>query len=185
MEKKHIIRLINEEIGDYDFIGLDKMNEEDSNNMLLNGKEFQTQFVFDVVNNFKNTIKLADVNASSSNDEDLFKNGSETGDAFNLEYDVDIIYNYLGKSIPLTLVFEGHNIQYGMGGYYNAGNYDMQPEGDAYFTYINWSDINLTVYDGDGGEVKMKWIRGNKPLYDTFIKKFTEDIIKYDIQKRK
>ena len=186
MEKKEIITIINEEISGYNYIGLDELSAQDSNTELLESKEFQTQFVHDVVNNFKNTVKLGDVSTLQTTEEDLFNHGEETGNALNIEYDVNIIYTYLGRNIKLMVSFVGNNIGYGMGGYYNAGNYGeyTPPEGDAYYTYVKWGDIDFKMYSDDGAEIDFNWVGTNPKLYETFIKRFVEDVLTYDIKKR-
>jgi hypothetical protein len=186
MEKKEIIKMINEELGGYNYINLDELTAQDDNVQLLSSKEFQVQFVSDVVNNFKDTIKLSDVNTMHTTEEDLFNHGEETGKALNIEYDVNIIYKYMGRDIKLMLAFEGNNVGYGMGGYYDAGNYGeyRAPEGDTYYTYINWNDIGLSMYDDEGNEINVGWINKNPKLHDAFVKKFIEDSLMFDIKKR-
>lgn len=185
MEKVNIIKIIKEEVGGYNYIGLDEINDQEYDSQLLKSKDFQTQFVHDVVNNFKNTIKLGDVNTLRTNEEDLFQDGLDTDTKLNIEYDVNIIYNYLGKNMSFNIIFVGNNINYGTGGYYDKGTpREIPASGEAYYTYFDWDDINFEIYNENSGEIKFDWLRTNPKLYATFVKKFVEDVLTFDVKQR-
>lgn len=152
----------------------------------LESKDFQTQFVYDVVNDFNNKIKLGDVNILQTTEDDLFQNGIDEDAKLNIEYDVHIIYNYLGKDMSFDITFNGNNIRHGMGGYYKPANYGTYtpPEGDAYYTYVNWNDINFEIYNKDSGLIKLDWLHKNPKLYAVFVRNFVEDVLTFDIRQR-
>jgi len=45
----NIIKIIKEEIDNYDFLGLDEIAKENDYMSIINSKQFQTQFVNDVI----------------------------------------------------------------------------------------------------------------------------------------
>ena len=180
MNRKDLIRLINEEVSGYDFLNLDEIENEESLESLLSSKEFQTKFVHDVLNNFggqasNQLFKNKEVVAHSSNIEDLEPNSFQK---FRVQYVIDFTYNYNGKEMPLSLIIEGDDIAYDLDVVRTPSDYVTPPETDTNFD-INWDDFSVKImYDG-AIEVELDWLYKNKNIYKKFIQSFVNDLISY------
>ena len=58
----NIIKIIKEEVDNYDFLGLDEIAKENDYISIINSKQFQTQFVNDVINDINNDSKFKKIN---------------------------------------------------------------------------------------------------------------------------
>lgn len=178
MKRKDLFRLINEEISEYGFLTLDELENEKSLENFLKSKEFQTKFVYDILNNFQTNNQLfkdKEVVAHSSNIEDLDPNNFEK---FKVEYIIDFIYDYNGKEMPLSLIIEGNDVSYDLDINRTASNYINPPDVETNID-IDWNDFSVKImYDGEI-EVELDWLYKNKDLYKKFIQSFVEDLTSY------
>jgi hypothetical protein len=141
MKTKELYKMINEEASEFDFLGMNNVDDEKTHNDLLDSKEFQTNLVNDIINN--------------KNDKDKFTNFSSTyvnknTDMYN---DVEIIE----LEIEPTYVFEGKDYHLI---FFLSGNNDEK---------INFKNFNIKIFSKAGDQIKMEWVEKNEDLYEAFI----------------
>ena len=180
MKKNNIYRIIKEEIEEFDFLNINKVNEEELNNQLLNSKEFQTNLVNDIITNFDNQSKFREINVmyQQNNVDDLeIDEGGNT--PLNLTYDLDITYVFNGKPIKLSVLLEGNNVRYEAEEFFDTGSYDTPPSTDFEFKKIDWDDIDLKIFTEDGDEINFDWLYKNTKLYGNVVRSLIKPFFQY------
>jgi len=191
MKKRDFIRIINEEISEFDFLGNEQYLKEQEIVDLLKNEDFQKQFICDSllsINDYKKTarntkIKIKVVESRIGGDwEDDFEDASY----LTLEYYLDIQYLYDQSKEPInfTLIFDSDNISISKGGYHDPGRFggtpdtDIEPSGEAYYTHLNWNDINVALFTTDGDEVEFTaFKRAPRNIQNLFVMEYTKDYI--------
>ena len=176
MEKKHVIRLINEEISNFDYLNIDELEKEDSVDGLLKSKEFQTKLIHDLMTSFTNNqiFKDKEIIQQDSNVEDLEPDSTQK---LNVTYIVDFIYNYMGKDMPLSVIIEGNDLWQDLRITSDPGDWYTPPSGEANLDF-DWTDFQVKVmYDGEI-EVEMDWLYKNKELFRKFLDYFIGDLVR-------
>jgi len=185
MENKDFIKIINEEISNFDFLGNDQYLKEQESVDLLRNEDFQKQFICDSLlsindnrkteRNNKIKIRVVDSRVGGNWEEDY-----EDATYITLEYYLEVSYLYDRNSEPMnfTLNFDSEKIDVVKSGYYNAGNYETAPEGEAYFSHFNWNNITVTIFTMDGDEIEFTaFKRAPRNIQVLFIKEYTESYI--------
>ena len=174
MEKKDLIKLINEEITKFDFLGNDENLKEEENYDLLKNEDFQKQFICDsLVNNGKIKRDITDANVGGDWD-------NTEASKLTIRYYVNITYAYDPSKQPVrfTVDFESENIGIGVDSTYEPGTREIPPSGDASYNYIEWSDINVALFTLDGDSIEFIAFQNAPPkIRDLFIREYTEDFI--------
>lgn len=164
MRKKHIIRVINEEISKYTFPDI---NEQDDFSEAVKSKEFQTQLIHDLAANtnsskFENWQVIEEHN--SINDMDIEEDGVD----FN--YDIEVTYNFNGNKLRLVIYIEGDNVPFSTRGTKTSATYlnpAEHPEIDN--IALEYADIDFFI---EGGEpIEMAWLEKNPKLKEKVIRK--------------
>lgn len=179
MSGKVLKKIISEEIHNFDFLSMDEVSSFDNSRNLLNSKEFQTQFVNDVISDMNNENKFKNINTQyshMSNDRPSFIDGEK----LDIQFDFDIEYNYNGNDISLTLIFDGENINYDLDVDRSHGTNDLPSTEDVKLNNVDWSDINCNLFTTDGEEIDMSWLNNSK-LHHLFVKNFVEPIISAEL----
>ncbi len=175
MAKKHVIRLINEEISNFDYLNMNELEEEDSVEGVMKSREFQTQLVHDLITNFNNEgiFKNKEVIEQSSNVNDLEPDSVQR---LEVSYIVDFTYNYQGKDLPLSIIIEGKDMWQDLRIDRDAGDYMTEPSAEADLDF-DWTDFQAKVmYDGEI-EVELDWLYKNKELFRKFLEYFIGDLV--------
>lgn len=163
-----ILKIIKEEISNYDFLGLDEIAKEDEYKTIINSKQFQTQFVNDVINDINNDSKFKKINT-------LYKSMSIDNAGFineeplHFDFEIEMIYTYNNTDINLNLMFDGDNIEYDFRIDKSIGDHDTPTYNDFVFEDINWNDVKFNMFTNDGYEIEMKWLE-RSGVYHKFIK---------------
>ena len=191
MKKTDFIKIINEEISDFDFLGNDASQKEQETIDLLRNEDFQKQFICDSLLSIHDSrkternakIKISVTDANIGGDwEEYFDDASH----ITLEYFLNIQYKFDQNKEPVsfTLDFTSDRISISKGGYYDAGRLggtpdtDIEPSGDAYYDYLDWSDIEVSLFTSDGDEIEFTaFKRAPQSIQILFIKEYTEDFI--------
>jgi hypothetical protein len=191
VNKKQFIKILNEEISGFDFLGNRKRLEEEDNINLLSGEDFQKQFICDSllsINDYKKTarnskIKINVTDARVGGDwEDDFEDASH----LTLDYYLDIEYKYdeIQEPVKFTLIFDSEDITIRKGGYYTPARLggtpdtDREAEGEAYFTHLDWGDISVTMWTPDGDEIDfLAFKHAPHNIQTLFVKEYTEGYI--------
>jgi hypothetical protein len=178
MEKKDFIKIINEEISEFDFLGNNKQLKEEENYELLKNEDLQKQFICDSLVNMKN-IKTNVTDASVGGNWD---DGPENASNLTIEYFLEVEYKYDPNKEPakFTLQFYGDNVGISVGSDYDPGSWGnyIAPSGGDFFTYIDWNDINVSLSTIDGDEIEFTaFNKAPIKIQSLFIREFTENLI--------
>jgi hypothetical protein len=185
MQKKDFIKIINEEISNFDFLGNEKRLEEQEITDLLKNEDFQKQFICDSllsINDDKKTERNSKIKINiiesrvGGNWEDDFEDATH----ITLDYYLEIEYKYDRDKEPIkfTLIFDSKNIPITKGGYYDKGTYDIAPSGKAYYTELDWDSIDVALFTIEGDEIEFTaFNRAPHNIQTLFIREYTEDYI--------
>lgn len=155
MRKKDPIKIINEEILNFDYLGNDKYLKEEEDINVLKTEDFQKQFICDALlkkNNF--TIDASDARIGSNWVEDF-----ENADALSIEYFLKVEYGYNLNEKPIK--------------------FDLNFYADEVGRGFDWLDISVDLYTPDGNEIDFIAFKKAPPKIQTlFIREFCQDFIK-------
>lgn len=182
MEK--IIKIIAEEVEQFDFLGNDKRLKEQEINDLLMNEELQKQFICDALlgrTDKVKTIKIEDSYISGNWDDN-----PEDADRLSLEYSLYIDYYYDSTKEPLrfNLHFGADKIDISVGGWYDAGRWGgtmadaIEPSGESWYDGFDWGDIEVSLYNLEGDEIEFKAFEKAPPkIQELFIKYYVQNFI--------
>lgn len=168
MVKNEIFRIINEEVGKFNYLNNDSIKEEANEDELLNSKEFQTRLIHDIINGvvkFKDEYGVID---------DVDDNGWGDDVIPRLEKQYSFVYNYNGRPFNLGLDLQGTNLPVTSSGQNIKGNYYTQ---DEYPTpeSVDYSNMEVFFWN-EGTEIKMPWFEKNYKLKDKFVRSILGDM---------
>jgi len=175
MKNKEVIKLINEEISNFDFLGNDKYLKEEENLDLLKNEDFQKQFICDTLLKRKERIKTTDVVEST------FADNWERNGYMTINYIIEFEYLYDTSKEPakIGLHMHGDRISYSLDGTNVKGDRWTAPRDEAWFDMINWDDIAVDMFTVDGGD-DIDFIAFNKApkrIQHLFLRDFLGDFI--------
>jgi len=178
MQKKDFIRIINEEISDFDFLNNDKYQKEKESVDILNNEDFQKQFICDSLLNKQNKIKI-DVTESTIGGD--WENSPEDTSTLTIRYFLNIEYSYDQEKEPIVfdLDFYSDNISIGKEESDNIStdSYTQQTN-DEWFNSFDWGDINVTLNTTNGDEIDFKAFRiAPNKIKVLFIREYIADYI--------
>lgn len=150
MNKKELYRMINEEISDFDFLGIANSSAEIQRDSILTSKEFQTNFMIDLINNSQDKSKFKKLSSTFIN-----KDVNMFDDSENIEVEVEIIYCFEEKDYGLVLFLDGDKTE----------------------DNINYKNFNLKIFSKAGDEIKFDWVINNEKLYETLIRGIIQPFI--------
>jgi hypothetical protein len=180
MLKKDFIRIINEEISDFDFLSNQQYQKDKENIDLLNNEDLQKQFICDSLLN-RGNVKILETIASQLGGD--WEEDTEEASTITLEYYLKIQYTYDANKEPLVfdLQFNDNDgISIGKGSDYQEGNYGTYtpPSGGDWFNYFDWTDVLVSLSSTDGDEIKFTAFEKAPPRIKTlFIREYTESYI--------
>lgn len=152
MRKKDLYRIINEEVGEFDFLGIDDSNIDLQNHNLVHSREFQIQFVSDVINEFNNKDLFTYNFVFDSKKTDNILN-SFNAEGTNVSFDIDVEYKYQGESIGMYIILEGENI-------------DSEDKEHS----DNWvGNFNVKFFDEKGSIIKFDWLIEKDDIFKQFV----------------
>ena len=177
MKTKNFIKIINEEISEFDFLGNEQYLKEEENFDILKNADFQKQFICDSLIN-KNKIKQHITDARVGGD---WKEGNDAS-KLTIEYFVDIEYLYDSNKEPakFTINFYSENVRIGLYTKSDPGSYGnyIEPSFEAQYTDIEWRDIDVSLSTPNGDEIDFLAFTKAPPKIQTlFIREFTETFI--------
>lgn len=170
-----IKKIIKEEINDFDFLNINEIDTFENQKKILESRDFQIQFINDVLNDLNNKNKFKSINTTYkhlSNDQA----GFISEEPLNIELDIDIVYNYNGNDVSLNIIFSGDNIKYDLNIDRKYSTYDNPEEVDMNLNSLDWSSIDVSLFTSDGDRIKFDWVK-NAKFYDNFVKMFIYPII--------
>ena len=155
MGKKNIIRVINEEISDFDYLNIDELENDDNRGTILNSKDFQTKLVYDVINQNKATIR--DWDEQYSQVDPIVDDGWDGQQIKYLYKSYDFKYHYNEHVFNLNLEIIGENLP--------VGATQLQPEENPEAENVDFSNIQITFSDEDErDEINTEWLDNDQNL---------------------
>jgi hypothetical protein len=182
---KEIIKIIAEEVEQFDFLGNDKRLKEQEINDLLMNEELQKQFICDALletNDKVKTVNVEDSYVTGNWDE----RNTEDADRLSLVYSVDVDYHYDSEKQPVrfNLYFHADKIDISVDGWYDAGRWGgtmadaIEPSGESWYDGFDWGDINVTLSNMDDDEIEFKaFKKAPAKIRELFIKHFVQSFI--------
>lgn len=158
MDVKNFIKIINEEVSDFDFLNNNQYLKEKESTDLLNNFDFQKQFICDSLLN-KNKIEI-NVNDAKI-DGDWNSNGDDSTSSIELLLTIRYTYDETKEPITFNLNFNGNAIN------------------DAKMVDNSWcDDINITLNTIDGDVVNFNALT-NAPhkIIKLFVREYVVDYI--------
>jgi hypothetical protein len=179
MDKKDFIRIINEEIKNFDFLGNEESAKEQEDIDLLQNEDLQKQFISDTLLNRKEKIKTLNI-ADGKMTGNWNEPNRDDADKLSLEYNITVQYKYDSVKEPLEfdLSFNGSNIGINISGSDDTGDYNTPPSNESWINSINWHEINVGLFTTDGDEIDfLAFKRAPQKIQDLFVREFLEDFI--------
>jgi len=188
MNKKDFIKILNEEIKKFDFLGNDEFLKEQEITDLLQNEDLQKQFICDSLLNKKDKVKIVKIADSYINgnwDENNFENANR----LSLEYSLDMEYLYDSQKEPLkfNLYFQADKIDISVGGWSDRGRFggtpdtDIEPSGESWYDGFDWDDINVALLTMDGDKIPFTAFDNAPPkIQNLFIREYTQNFIEYE-----
>lgn len=184
MFSKDLIKVINEEVGKFDFLGNEGYLKEQEIIESLQNEEFQKQFICDSLLDRKNKIKTSVFDSRIGGDweEDNFEDANK----LTLDYFLKVEYKYDQTKEPIMfdLSFYSDNVQISKSGVYDRGHVggtpetDREPSGEASFNGFNWNDINVDLNTTEGDEIDFLAFKHAPPrIRVLFIRQFVEEYV--------
>lgn len=185
MNKKDFIKIINEEISNFDFLNNTDFLKQQEITDLLQNEDLQKQFICDSLLNRKDKVKIVKIQDSSITG-NWDESNIEDANRLSLEYSLDMEYVYDSQKEPLkfNLYFNADKIDISVGGWSDPGRFggtpdtDYPPEGESWYDSFDWRDINVTLFTMDGDDVPFTAFDKAPPRIQTlFIREFTQNFI--------
>ena len=156
---KNIIKMINEEINNFDFLGNDKHEMSMENIQLMENEDFQKQFIIDFLTGKSEKYQIIDsIEVKLIGDWENTEN-TDNENQLGVECNTDLEYTYDSTKQPISfsLSFESDSISI--------------TDGD-----VNWGDIDVTLFTPEGDEIKFTALE-NAPdnIRELFIREFIND----------
>lgn len=176
MINKYFIKIINEEVSKFDFLGNEEyLKEQEVANILLN-EDFQKQFICD---SLLNRIKIK-INVVESKIEGNWENDNEDATDLSLNYFLKIEYKYDQEKEPISfdLNFYSDNVSISKVDDYDSGSYDIEQSGKAWFNNFNWNDIDVDLNTIEGDEIKfLAFEKAPQKIKMLFIREYVENYV--------
>jgi hypothetical protein len=177
MKNKSLVRIINEEISDFDFLNNESYLKEEENYDLLKNEDLQKQFICDSLINKKN-IKTRVTDARVGGDWEEGNDASKLTIEYFLE--VEYLYDPTKPSAKFTLQFYSENVGISIWTKSDPGSYGnyIEPTFEAGYSSLNWQDIDVTLSTSDGDDIDFLAFKKAPPKIQVlFIREYTEDFI--------
>jgi len=175
MNKEDVIKIIKEEIGEFDFLGNEEYLEEQERVDLLQNEEFQKQFIVDSITNFNEKIKNTDVFEANLGEPDY----DEDYDNIMFEYGVTLDYNYVGTDVRLSLFFETKDLTVSWDTESDRGDYYTEPYSRTTFKDVEWGAIDVQLMTPDGDQIPfIAFDKAGVKTQELFVRAYTEEIIR-------
>jgi len=178
MENKKIIKIINEEITNFDFLSNDERLKGQEDTDLLKNEDMQKQFICDSLLNKKDKIKIVEVTDARIGGN--WKEDVDDANKLTIEYYLKIQYTYDPQKKPIIfyLNFDSDDISFSKNVSYDKGSNDVAPYGESWFNSLNWNDINVILSTEDGDEIEfIAFKKAPQKIQMLFIREYTADFI--------
>lgn len=167
MDKNVFIKIIKEELEDFDFLGNDEQHREEEDINLLKNEDFQRQLIVDsLLESDKINVDIK----NSSVDNDLDGNFSaDSNSKLSIEYIIDVEYKYDGSNEPVKFELS-----------FSCDNSPITgtEDGKAWYETFNWGNIDVNLSSLNGDDVKFKaFEKAPDEIKAIFIREFVKDFV--------
>lgn len=185
MQKRDFIKIVNEEISKFDFLGNEAYLKEQENIGLMTNEDLQKQFICDSLLNKNSKIKIVEI-VDSRIGGNWDESNIEDATTLTIEYFIKVAYKYDLEKEPIVfdLNFYSDDVRIGVDGWHDAGNWGgtmadaIEPSGESWFDGFELLDIEVTLNTPDGEEIKFIVFEKAPPRIKTlFIREYTERFI--------
>ena len=182
MDNKDLIRILNEEIKNFDFLGNDEQQKEQETIDLLSNPDLQKQFICDSLLNKNAKIKIDVLDSIVSGD---YEEGPEEANNLTIEYNIKVHYTYDQSKEPLTfdLTFDGDNVPISVDSDYDKGVWagtmpdSTAPSGGDWISFVEWGYVEVKMWV-DGNEIPfIAFEKAPKKIQNIFIREYCIDSI--------
>ena len=185
MDKNVFLKIIKEEVSNFDFLGNDEFLKEQEVTDLLTNPDLQKQFICDSLLNYNEKIKVANIDDSyiTGNWDEA---NMEDANSLTLEYSLDLEYTYDSLKDPLkfNITFHADRIDISVDGWNDPGHWagtmpdSVEPSGEAWYSGFDWGDIEVTLNTMEGDEVDFTVFDSAPPKIQTlFIREYTQNFV--------
>jgi hypothetical protein len=183
MIDKDIIRIINEEASNFDFLGNEDYLKGQEVIDLLQNEDFQKQFICDSLLERKNKIKTDVFESNLGGD---WEDDSQDARNLTLDYFLKVEYRYDQEKEPVKfeLSFYSDSISISKTDNYDKGRVggttdsDVAPSGEASFNGFDWTDINVDLNAPEGDDIKfVAFEKAPIRIKMLFIRQYVEEYI--------
>jgi hypothetical protein len=176
MKNKSLIKIINEEISGFDFLGNEKYVKEEEDINLLKNEDFQKQFICDLLLKRKEKVKTIQVVQSS------FGDNWERNGYLTIDYIVEFAYTYDANKQPARfgIQLKGDHIRYSEKGRKSPGDRWTPPVDEAWFDQIDWNyvDVGMFMIDERDDDIEfLAFEHAPKRIQHLFIREIVGDFI--------
>jgi len=156
---KNIIKAINEEINEFDFLGNDRHEMLMENIQLMENEDFQKQFIVDFLTGKSEKYSIIDsIEVKLIGDWKSTEVSEESQLGVECSADLEYTYDISKQPINFSLSFESDNIS--------------TSDGE-----INWGDVNVTLYTMEGDEIQFTAFESAPDkIRELFIREFISDV---------
>lgn len=180
IQMSELVKIINEEISNFDFLGNDELLKEQETTDLLINEDLQKQFICDSLLNRNDKVKIVKI-VESYITGNWDESTTEEANRLSLSYSLDMKYIYDAVKEPLdfNLTFTTDKIDISVDGWQDSGDgYTTPPEGDSWYDGFDWNDIDVNIYTMDGDTINFIAFEKAPPKIQTlFIREFTQNFI--------
>jgi len=173
--KKNIVKIIKEEIDNFNFLNSDDYQQHNEYLSLLKNIDFQKFFIESVLRQPNNVEKkdeyLTDVTGSWDDSE------NETGN-ISFEYETDVVYKQSQNTEPVefNIQVNADNVNLYVNVNSDKGDYHTAPHSEGWLSDINWYDMNVLLLSNDGDEINFEeYQKLSSGDQEKFIRFFIED----------
>lgn len=188
MDNKDFVKIIKEEISNFDFLGNDEFLKEQEVNDLLQNEDLQKQFICDSLLSQNGKVNIAEIGDSyiTGNWDEL---NMEDASNITLEYSLNLNYTYDSTKEPLkfNLSFHADKISISVDGWNDSGDgWHQAPEGESWYDGFDWNDIEVSLRTMEGDDIKFNAFESAPPKIQTlFIRQYTQDFVENETLKIK
>jgi len=189
MNKRELVKIIDEVVSDFDFLGNDANQKGVDSANILKNEDFQKQFICDSLLNKNTKMKIDILDAIVSGD---YEEGPEEASKINIEYNLKIHYTYDQSKEPVIveLTFDGDNVPIGVDSDYDKGVWagtmpdSTPPSGGDWVSSIDWGYIAVKMWF-EGEEVPFTaFEKAPVRIKNIFIREYCKDAIEDNIPVR-
>ena len=176
MKNKSLIRIINEEISGFDFLGNEKYVKEEEDINLLKNEDFQKQFICDLLLKRKEKVKTIQVVQSD------FGGNWERNGYLTIDYIVEFAYTYDANKQPAKfgIQLKGDHITYSEDGRQSPGDQWTPGVDETWFDQIAWDYIDVGMFMIDERDDDIEFLafeHAPKRIQHLFIREIIGDFI--------